>query len=510
MSGISRRQFVKGAGAATGAAVVGGGSAALDRGPVGNAEAIAPIIAGAAIAGAAGVGYLMETAADKYLGDERDYSGYTGADALKTEVMAGFTEMKSADERVMTSIENNVTNSENVALAKGKAAIIEAMNNGATEAEANTAMTEAIDGYFSTIQKNIVTHYQSQTNQIAHHFDQLENHSNTSGGSIIKVWEKISAGWYAAASRTELSPQTITFLDGSTYDLTVHEYHENQNQTELQTKFPPIETYDSAKPADGKGLAYQPNNGGGFYPLNRPHDTFTQVQTTRDNVNSNLSGFVADVYAAYAPGDIPTEELVDPITAATELAQNYDGYQFRGAQAAMLGIPTSKNTGVTMTIHYSEGDSTVLADMFTDYQPTDGSGNPVDFRKDTTYDPTGWGKPLYISYNHTDSDGTESGDFIQLETSFTIDKVTNESGDELDNFRPESRTNQTADVTKIEEELDKIRQAQIDLQNEAEEETSGTGGGAGGGFFSTTDLPVGVLAAGGAALALVFGRGGSD
>lgn len=510
MSDISRRTFIRGAGAATGAVIVGGGSASLDRGPVQESEAIAPLVAGAAVAGGYAIAYLMNEAADKYLGDTRDYSGYTGENALHQEIKAGSLQMKSADERVLTSLQNNLTNADNVALTKGKAAVIKKMNNEVSESEAQTAMQEAIDSYFTTIQKNLITHYKSQFNQTWHFRQQYQGNSNVSSEQFgdtmrLSALDELSqdqpAGTPYSYRDTSKQTSTVTFLNGESFDYPHTSTYTAGNGSEHQldpwsNRLAPL------------WLSGSLGSNSNWIKLLDPKpfkDIWDTIVSRRDNVNANLSGFVTDVYSQYAPGDIPTEDLVDPITAATELSQNYEGYQFRGAQAAMLGIPTSSNTGVTMTIEYQEGDSQVLADMFTEYQPTDGSGNPTDFRKGTTYDPSTWDKPLYISYEYTDSDGNQSSDFIQLETPFTIDKITKDDGTEINNFRPESRNNQTADVTKLEEELAQVRQAQIDMQNEAEEETSG---GAGGLFSGNSlfGLDLKYLLIGGGAIALVFNQ----
>ncbi|MDG7673796.1 hypothetical protein OK512_11095, partial [Streptococcus pneumoniae] len=147
---MGRRTFLQTVGVTAGAAagVKYTDGTALD--PVGEADAVVPLaLAGVALAGAAGVGYVGGSyLEDKYLGDSRDYSGYTGSDALKSAIQEGATSMKVADEKVMASIQNNIANSQNAGLAKGKAAIIKEMNAGNGESAATTAMQSSINEYF--------------------------------------------------------------------------------------------------------------------------------------------------------------------------------------------------------------------------------------------------------------------------------------------------------------------------------------------------------------------------
>jgi hypothetical protein len=76
---------------------------------------------------------------------------------------------------------------------------------------------------------------------------------------------------------------------------------------------------------------------------------------------------------AYDPGDIPTEDLVDPVTAATELRQNYDNRAGQSAHAAMMGIPTEADMTAALEIQSDEAEDGVWqvdADIYTAHVPT--------------------------------------------------------------------------------------------------------------------------------------------
>jgi len=521
---MNRRQFLAGAAGAGATAAVG--SRTVPRySPVGRASAVLPLAPIGVVAGGAAIGYFMGKGITKYLGDERDYSDYTGKNALHQELAVGMTEMKSADERVMTSIENNLANSQNVALAKGKAAIIEKMNAEASESEATTAMQNAIDEYFATIQRNLINHWNAQYSQVVHHITQWTSHADVDTSVQMSEWEYYDRAdlsqwrqlkWQDTNKYAHQEAKAILTYDASTHGTK----HENVTLLNGETA-----TVDQMY-ADNSGVFfgiespdtygaqeffrfrfYDPDdNSIKYIDCQRFNDVWTGITQERDSVNSALTGFVSDVYSQYSPGDIPTEDLVDPITAATELSQNYDGMQAQGAHAAMLGIPTDANFSVQMTL--VEDSKTVWADIYTNHVPTDGSGNEVGFKSGQTYSPSSWSEPLYIAYEYETSDGggtnnTSDGsdtqivsDFTQIEQDFTIDFIEDKDGNEVTEFQTTSRNNQTSDVSKLQEQLDQLREAQIAMQEEAQESVGG-----GGGFFDgvgtggAAALAVGVLVA---------------
>jgi len=114
----NRRQFMRRVGCATlGASAVGAAGLASSTQPA-NALVITgttALLAGGAIAGAAGgagLAYLARDEIESVLGQGEDLSGYTGKEALRTQIEEQSLTMQTVDERVFTSIENNLVNSE--------------------------------------------------------------------------------------------------------------------------------------------------------------------------------------------------------------------------------------------------------------------------------------------------------------------------------------------------------------------------------------------------------------
>ena len=216
--GMNRRQFMRRAGAATlGASAVGAGGIRSTAQP---ADALvisgtAALLAGGAIAATAAgaaLGYLTRDNIEGILGQGEDLSGYTGKEALRTRIEDQSLTMQTVDKRVFASIRNNLANSETVAFAKGKVAALEKMNAEAPESDAVTAMEEAVNGYYATIQKNILTHWEIQTSQINHHVTMAIAHE------IV-----FPSGWFEwkgnGVGSTERDRTTVTLVSGETYEV---------------------------------------------------------------------------------------------------------------------------------------------------------------------------------------------------------------------------------------------------------------------------------------------------
>ena len=120
------------------------------------------------------------------------------------------------------------------------------------------------------------------------------------------------------------------------------------------------------------------------------------------------------------------------------------------------------------------------------------------------YDPTNFDAPIYVAYEFIDTEsGEKSTDFIQIDEPFTVIEATDSDGNEVTNVSNEKRITQTADVTKLEEELAQLRDEQQRLQQQSQGGSTTGSGGAGGfldGGNSTTLLAALAAVAGGAVL----------
>ena len=492
----NRRQFMRRVGATTlGASAVGTAGIRLSTQPANAFVGTTALLAGGAIAATAAgaaLGYLTRDNIEGILGQGEDLSGYTGKEALRTRIEEQSLTMQTVDKRVFTSIRNNLANSETVAFAKGKAAALEKMNAEAPESDAVTAMEEAVNGYYATIQKNILTHWETQTSQINHHVTMAIAHENV-----------LPSGWFewqgSGVESTERDRTTVTLVSGETYEV---------ETLVVSIEFEDVSSKIKPRTSSGSGEKEEFVFIGGaddVTTLTRgDYDSLLDTVANRSSsVKTKLEGFVGDLYFEYGAGDIPTEDVIDPVTAATQMSQN-TGMAGQAASAAMLGIPTSASFSLLLELQDANGNtSEVDAELYTKAAPTDGSGNDTGWEVGVEYDPANFDPPIYVAYEYIDTESGEmSSNFIQIDEPFKVIAATDEDGNEVTNVIPEKRVTQTADVTKLEEELAQVRDEQQRLQ----EESQNNGGGMtmGSSSLSIEQIIAGVVGTGVAAY--LFGK----
>ena len=483
-------------------------------------------------------------------GDMRNYDGYTGETALHTEVLAGYKEMELASEQVMTGIRNQIEMSDNVGYSKGKVALIESLNGGDDITTAKSKMNDALDTYYSKIEKAILQHYKTQVNQMWHMNRRLSEHSNvifgkngqpTADESILTMMmdetdgtihsqrydssasdqhEQIFTVLTNLASTTHSDFETGSDIHGFfTYELldgtTVTDIPIFTNGNGNTKLFP---SYDETRYTDltsqlagsqygigqyttpssnvaiiadvGETISH-PTDGASSQDLSLTTEVFNvkkyqktlpELVTARDRVNSNLQGFADDLYSQYQSGDLSLSEIVDPITYATEMATDLDNDAFRQVSAAQLGFATNATENVTIQINDGDSEPVIETDLYTSHSPSGGS-----WSVGTQYDPSTWSEPLFITYPDTDGENS----MAQLETPFTIQSAIDKDGNSVDTFQNRETNIQTADITKIQEQLEDLRQTQLELQQDSGTSNTDTpqdsDGGSGGSSTNIVD-----------------------
>jgi hypothetical protein len=467
----------------------------------------------------------------------RDYSGYTGGEALHGEIAIGMNEMAIADEEVFTSMVNHIEASDNVAYSKGQIAIVKALNAGKTESEADADMQAAIDEYFAKIQENILEHWDTQSKQLRHHYDEVVAHTDLSN-DVLQTVVRSGENLYSMYSATNAyTLPEILFTQGSKNDVGSGYMYESISIELLDGRtFAGHEHAFRTDSSNPWGIGFLPEQSDnwpnytesnildvGISPtdagdINNPTWTevifgldcrryraaWTDLITTRDNVKADLSGYVTDVYAAYDAGEVDLTDILDPITLATELATDNNYRAFRESAASQLGIPTDAEHNVVIDVHLADGDERLWVDMFTDHQPTDVDGNAVSWKVGETYSPSTWAEPLFIIMEKDDG----QSDITKLEDDFTIVEAYNDAGDEVTDFDNRQTTTHTSDATKLKEELAQLREEQLRLIEVYSELDDGSGGtGASNGILSWLDDNLGIAGIPGRAVGLGVAAG---
>lgn len=556
---MNRRNFLKGT------AVAGGSAVALSSpmygaprySPVGRAEAIAPIVLGAVVLGAAALGYLVGSVTTHYIGDYGSLTGTEESADLHLELNTRFAETYAADDTILTMVNNRILDSYAVAWHKAKVAAISALNGAKTEADAKLDVEAAIQDYYTVLQENLLNRFDEVAISLRNQMD-LEEADATL--SQIRYYSEDEEGDVFAWSTPDihLQDESVTLLDGT---VSTHKiwnidgpsqqdflYNGTYNMTSYTPgKFGPTTTVlRNPEPSHIEIQSYSGSTPRIGYDLRTWRNTYIALMDAETQMQSNGSVYTTNLYQNFVTGDLSLTDVIDPTTLAVELSTDYKTtgvHAFAAAEAAVLGIPG--DTEHAMVVELVDSGITVDATLWTDWEP-EGVGNP--FVVGTMYDPPdSGGAPVFISYEYDgdayiegadvfvkQSDGTwysdenvtydnttfhnttategsanvVQTDFVQVTEPFIIKSATNLStGESVSTVGLEDKNPQTADVALSAAEL-----AEIAALREALLSFEAPAGGAAGGFdfsqFAIGSIPGAAVVLGiGGAAALALGRG---
>ena len=439
------------------------------------------------------------------LGDEDDYSGYTGIHALEESIINGCLNLAREQEYVLNGLENTVDYSRSSILPKVMAEVIDVLNEGGDNSDMADVVAEEVDEYYSSIQEDVINHYNTQHHQLQHYFRQWYVHEDKDDGTLPVYFntvddrlrnpteEETPSHDYADVDLEPFNEDEVFYLFASDRRLHFYEYEllngeqkdffhfytvsDSGSHWHTMISLKPDESSShnatntnqnlvvSDAPFEEDADLYEP-----FFHAERYVDLLTDIEQAYDDVIYELDTFVNDVYNAYDAGDIDLSDVVDPITAYTQLRAEDDTNAFAGANAAMLGIPSSGSDFMTVELH--EPDVVIDGAIYATDAPEGG------FTVGDTYDPDTLDGAVFLRYSGAfeDDDGNveEETGFVQLDGDFTILEATDEDGGDLETVEiVEEITYDTTDVDNIEEQLAQVRETQIELQEEAQSQTGG-------------------------------------
>lgn len=510
----------------------------MDRGPIGSASAFLttdPV--GTAKKGEAVAAWLGQTISG-FFSDNEDLSGYTGSDALHSAIEEKALSLKQTQEQILSGLENTAEFADNAAIPIGMEAVVTAFDAEDNQDTAQADMGEAIDEYYAGVQDDVLSAFDSAVNQIIYWYEQTAAHSDLSHTDVFETFsgranfDDTTVKWrdgnifaksivddYQDSDFSEVRySDEFTLENGSTKDITVYIatgtntsiyeyigswYPTDSPNSDYDTAIDKTNTFAVKSAQDGERLE--------IFEDTRYHAVWSDITDSRDRVYNELSGFVDDLYDAYEPGEIDTAEIVDPLTAHTEFRNEIDDGSFRGAHAAgSLGIPRSTGSE-PMIIELHDDGITVEGSIYgeiadgleTDLkyytnidqldsedteENSDGDTVPIDETATPVLDEG----PLWIrgTYTEEDSDGneTETSDYTDLDQPFTILDAVDQDGNDVSQVEFESGPEyDPSDIDSIQEQLEQVREFQIEQQQEAAEDINSGGSLFGGGFTDSAE-----------------------
>ena len=387
---MNRRRFMQGLGASAAAGV----GLASTRGPVGNAEAIAPAVIGltAAGAGAAAYDWLLR---DYIVGDaDHPPEGLT-AGALHQRVYESARTRKSTNASTFVDNKNIFDGVEHSAYVDGKIAAIEAINDQRSQSEVYDQAEQTVTEYATTIQTNFLQGWEESTNELENLKAALDEHDDTSSSDIIKgrrILESDDKEFPEYSNSDHLTfhgPEEIELFDGSTFEVT-------RLALDAVSGWDPTEEHP-----DGPQVFAEVVTDSGSVPYlhNRAwYYIWSQMEETFSNVLSGLSLWVEEVYGDVQSGEINVEELITPRERAEMMAED-EGMAQAIADLQALNIPIDVEREAT--IYLPHVDATIRGTLGITQDQSIESGE--------TYDPeTDIDGSAYLTYDVSLGEGTWS------------------------------------------------------------------------------------------------------
>ena len=372
---IDRRTFMKGI-SVTGAAAVGVG---LPRGPVGEVEALPPlVIAGAYAAGTAASGVSVGWALREFeiVGADSPPEGLTG-EALSQEVAQTARTRKSTNASTIVDNQNIGEGIKHTAYTDGKIAAIEKLNEEVSQEEVQDAALSTVYEYEETVLRNLFETWNESVLELDTMGELLDNHPDVSIDSVFDAELEVGKS----------GSSTYEFSNGNEMEVHRAIYVDQRNGTAEAVFNPFFVSYGGSW--DGK--TYFEVNGSHIY-LSRDvwSSILDSLESVFSEVSDGLQNWVVNVYSEVQSGSIDVEELLTPREQA-ELLSDDEEYPQAVADLIALNIPVDPNREAT--IAFDERDITISGLMAPTSPPENG------FQTGESYDPEAADWDLYFTYD---------------------------------------------------------------------------------------------------------------
>ena len=321
---LSRRGFLRVAGAGAGAAAVG--TTGIKHGSQ-DAQAVPPVLVGAGyVVGASAFTWALTEIAVQTSEDVPE--GYT-EDALRESNYQTLRTRDSTNASTFFDNRNFMEGMTDVAYAESKISAIEALNEQLTQQEVQDAALETLNDYEETVLTNLFRTWNESVREFENVVNSVRDHPDFGLGTDIYVNEtKDDIGTTATADQINFQPTTqYEFTNGNTIALeTVNAVTESEGEAEMTLWG--AGTSQSTNDYDGDWSLYPwflINYGGNqFHHLDGSEwaELVTEIENLFDNVRDGMLIYIDTVYSDVQSGDIETADLITPRERAAMMSDD--------------------------------------------------------------------------------------------------------------------------------------------------------------------------------------------
>ncbi|WP_191906056.1 hypothetical protein [Haloarcula hispanica] len=413
----------------------------------------------------------------------------TNSDAQQTQLdlyTAGQNQ-RAQTQNYYNTIDNTLADAKTKARVVGKNAYIRALNNGSSKSAAKTESKNAVRDWYAVRENNLLANYEAQMahwqymHSVANSESGLTDSVQGDNGTVDMYLESLNKG-NGRAEWQGTKQLDYTFVNGSTTTLTYNQIRmeadysgAEQGTTRLLGPTNTTVTYNSGDVSVG-GFQVNGTSSGDpryvYWDASETSTRLTEIQQQKDAVVSEMDTLVENTYSSYQAGEINNSDLVDPYVLASQQSPGDDFQGWAAAQLTLLGTNSPENFDQIGSFNVTTGDGTQYEGvLFSQENPASGQ-----FENGTTYDTANIGGTQYV---------VTSDRIVELDGTFTIDRITTTNGETTENVTIQKTTYKTTNVTELKQQYEDLayRRAQIEAREKALKQS------AGGGFLGGGSVP---------------------
>ena len=430
----------------------------------------------------------------------------TGTDAQQTklDIYQSAQNSKAQADNYQTTLDNYLSDTKTQARIIGKNAYIRSLNNGSSKSAAKTEAKSAVADYYATKQQNLASSWTASLENVEYLNNVEEDESGISSGYVDMPEEDPdgSGGVYGTVKYDGTGSETVTLVNSETVtvptligNVTDGTGGYNTAPSSLATgpalDVKPYGSADQSYQADFLRVTVQAPDSN-YEPVDAVvvrdfSSKWSAIESQNTQVQNEMDTLAENTYSAYQAGEINNSDLVDPYVLANQQSAGDDFQGWTAAQLTLLGTNSPENFDQIGSFNVTTGEGTQYEGvLFSQENPASGQ-----FENGSTYDTANIGGTQYV---------VTSDRIVELDGTFTIDKITTTSGKTTENVTIQKTTYETTNVTELKQQYEDLayRRAQIEAREKAMKQSAG-GGLLGGGSVS----PVVALAVIGTLLAIV-------
>ena len=519
-----------------GAAAAGGTVLTLEDGPVGDAEAVAPlaaygaVAAGSFVAGAVGgiaAGSTLSDVDEEEVEDALDYNGLINEFTRQRE-------SELSDEELKASLERDVDLVQNKAREEAIFAIYEQGVDSGTASDAEEAATDAIDEAYATVERSLVNSWHLRATRLEKLIERIKDDDNPGWGSTSDPDLYIPESPRSNTDHNNTLPWEdfeVTLLDGeqityrgftlreqqgefdnthisNTFAVHPEQFEEEQDWVEgsggefvygIEWSQPDADDFDTVD--EGVDLSY---NRVTLYNCKEWYDIFDDLYDEHDAMIEEVSSMVDTYFGPAQDGEIDLHETIGP-KHLTDTAADATDYQEAAMAMRAMGYPVSHqvvNISVPLGDDYDgdEEDEDERLELTGRLSWTAHDGNALTVG--TEYDPDDVVGSIFAALNMPD-DAESDAEILEVTGPFVI-----ESAEGAGEVTFEERDLVESDTEMTNEEIVDLFHQHYEANTEATENVHDTATGGGGGLpewgeLSTGEKVVAAAATGGLAYGIL-------